>query len=92
LSTPPAAAPRRAPRPPPAAAPADVDAQILAADVDVLGGHVEDAFARLVDAVRVTAGDDRNRVREHLLELFEIVGVTDERVVASRRALMSALF
>jgi len=75
-----------------AAAPADVDAQILAADVDVLGGHVEDAFARLVDAVRVTAGDDRNRVREHLLELFEIVGATDERVVASRRALMSALF
>ena len=75
-----------------AAAPTDVAAQILAADVDLLGGHVEDAFARLVDAVRSTAGDDRNRVREHLLELFEIVGPTDERVVAARRALMSALF
>ena len=75
-----------------AAAPSDAEAQILAADVDVLGGHVEDAFARLVDAVRVTAGDERNRVREHLLELFEIVGASDERVTAARRALMSALF
>lgn len=75
-----------------AAAPGDVDAQILAADVDVLGGHVEDAFGRMVDAVRATAGDERNRLREHLLELFEIVGASDERVTAARRALMSALF
>ncbi len=75
-----------------AQAPTDVDAQILVADLDVLGGHVEDAFHRLVDTVRATEGDDRNRVREHLLELFEIVGTTDERVVKARRALMSALF
>lgn len=75
-----------------ASAPDDVEAQLLAADLDVLGGHVEDAFARLVAAVRITAGDERNRVREHLLELFEIVGPTDDRVVAARRALMSALF
>ena len=75
-----------------AAAPGDIEAQILAADVDLLGGHVEDAFARLVDTVRSTAGDERNRVREHLLELFEIVGPTDDRVVTARRALMSALF
>jgi len=34
------------------------------ADLDVLGGHVEDAFHRLVDTVRVTADADRNRVRE----------------------------
>ncbi len=75
-----------------AADPADVDAQLLVADLDVLGGHVEDAFRRLVDTVRVTADADRNRVREHLLELFEIVGPSDERVPAARRALMSALF
>ena len=75
-----------------AADPADVDAQLLVADLDVLGGHVEDAFRRLVDTVRVTADADRNRVREHLLELFEIVGPSDERVTAARRALMSALF
>lgn len=73
-------------------APHDVDAQLLVADLDVLGGHVEDAFARLVDLVRVTADDERNRVREHLVELFAIVGTKDPRVEKARRALTSALF
>ena len=72
--------------------PTDVKAQILLADLDVLGGHVEDAFTRLVDTVRATSGDERNAAREHLLELFEVVGSGDERVAAGRRALMSALF
>lgn len=75
-----------------AAAPTDVDAQILVADLDLLGGHVEDAFLRLVDTVRVTSDADRNKAREHLVELFEVVGVTDERVVKARKSLMSALF
>ncbi|MEO3935896.1 tetratricopeptide repeat protein [Dermatophilaceae bacterium Soc4.6] len=75
-----------------AAAPTDVDAQVLVADLDVLGGHVEDAFSRLVDLVRVTGGDDRNRARLHLVELFEIVGPGDERVERARKALMTALF
>lgn len=75
-----------------AADPTDVPAQILVADLDVLGGHVADAFTRLVDTVRATSGDERNAAREHLLELFEIVGPGDERVAAGRRALMSALF
>lgn len=74
------------------AAPEDVAAQSLVADVDVLEGRVEEAFSRLVDTVRVTAGEDRNRARQHLLELFEVVGADDERVVQARRALMSALF
>lgn len=73
-------------------APTDVDAQILVADLDLLGGHVEDAFLRLVDTVRVTSDADRNRAREHLVELFDVVGTTDERVVKARKALMSALF
>ncbi len=75
-----------------AAAPTDVDAQILVADLDLLGGHVEDAFVRLIDTVRVTADADRNKAREHLVELFEVVGAADERVVKARKSLMSALF
>lgn len=75
-----------------AADPTDVDAQTVVADLDVLGGHVEDAFARLVDTVRVTEGADRNRARQHLLGLFELVGSHDERVGKARKALMSALF
>ena len=72
--------------------PTDVAAQMLMADLDVLGGHVEDAFVRLIDMVRATAGDERDTVREHLVELFAVVGAHDERVLKARRALMSALF
>ena len=75
-----------------AADPADVDAQILVADLDLLGGHVEDAFVRLIDTVRITADADRNNAREHLVELFEVIGTADERVVKARKSLMSALF
>ncbi|KOV60748.1 tetratricopeptide repeat protein [Streptomyces sp. MMG1121] len=72
--------------------PADADAQIAAADLDLVGGHVEDAFGRLIDTVRRTAGEDRDKVRLRLLELFEVVGPEDPRVVGARRALARALF
>ncbi|MBV2353305.1 tetratricopeptide repeat protein [Streptomyces sp. J2-1] len=72
--------------------PGDAAAQIAAADLDLVGGHVEDAFGRLIDAVRRTAGDDRDAVRRRLLELFEVVGGDDPRVVGARRALARALF
>ncbi|MFE9311792.1 tetratricopeptide repeat protein [Streptomyces sp. NPDC006706] len=72
--------------------PADVQAQIAAADLDLVGGHVEDAFSRLIDTVRRTAGEDRDAVRLRLLELFEVVGAEDPRVTGARRALARALF
>ncbi|MFI9243040.1 tetratricopeptide repeat protein [Streptomyces sp. NPDC053086] len=72
--------------------PKDVDAQIAAADLDLVGGHVEDAFGRLIDTVQRTAGDDRDAVRLRLLELFEVVGPEDPRVIGARRALARALF
>lgn len=75
-----------------AADPADLPAQLLVADLDVLGGHVDDAFLRLVDLVRASAGTERDQVRQHLLGLFDLVGAQDARVVKARRALMSALF
>jgi len=75
-----------------AADPGNIDAQTLVADLDLLGGHVEDAFLRLIDLVRATSGEDRERVRTHLLELFSVVGVHDERVRKARTSLMSALF
>ncbi|MFI1865886.1 tetratricopeptide repeat protein [Streptomyces jumonjinensis] len=72
--------------------PADVTAQIAAADLDLVGGHVEDAFGRLVEAVRRTAGEDRDAARVRLLELFEVVGPEDPRVTAARSALARVLF
>ncbi|MDK1474896.1 tetratricopeptide repeat protein [Streptomyces sp. 549] len=73
-------------------APTDVQAQLRAADLDLVGGHVEDAFGRLVETVRRTAGDDRESVRLRLLELFEVIGGEDPRVVAARGALARVLF
>jgi putative thioredoxin len=75
-----------------AASPDDVDAQTLVADLDLLGGEVDDAFTRLVDLVRRTAGDERNQAREHLLGLFAAVGNDDPRVLRGRQNLASALF
>jgi putative thioredoxin len=72
--------------------PDDVDAQTLVADLDMAGGHVEDAFARLVDLVRRTAGEERDQARTHLLGLFAAVGNDDPRVLKGRQALASALF
>ena len=72
--------------------PDDVDAQTLVADLDLAGGHVEDAFAPLIDLVRRTAGDDRDRARTHLLGLFAAVGNDDPRVLKGRQSLANALF
>lgn len=83
---------QRAVREAAAARPDDVDAQLAVADVDVWGGAVEDAFDRLVDVVRRTSGEDRERVRLRLVDLFEVLGTDDPRVVAARRALASALY
>jgi putative thioredoxin len=70
----------------------DVDAQTLVADLDMVGGHVEDAIARLIDLVRRTAGEERDQVRTHLLGLFAALGNDDPRVLKGRQQLASALF
>ncbi|WP_208026058.1 tetratricopeptide repeat protein [Amycolatopsis acidicola] len=74
------------------AEPGDLDAQLAAADFEVAQNEAEAAFDRLIAAVRRTAGDDRNRVREHLVGLFELFDPADERVAKARRNLASALF
>jgi putative thioredoxin len=71
---------------------ATIDALLTAADVEVVLGTPEDAFARLIEAVKTTAGADRDTIRTRLLELFEIVGPNDPRVLKARRNLMAALF
>jgi putative thioredoxin len=72
--------------------PDDIDAQTLAADVEVLGGRADEAYKRLIDLVRRSSGDDRDRVRKHLISLFTVAGPDDPAVAAARRALANALF
>ncbi|WP_410633992.1 tetratricopeptide repeat protein [Amycolatopsis sp. cmx-4-83] len=72
--------------------PTDLTSQLDAADLEIAANDVEAGFKRLIDAVRRTAGEDRNRVREHLVALFDLFDPADDRVMKARRDLASALF
>lgn len=75
-----------------AAAPSDVDAQLAVADLDVSGGHVDDAFDRLLTLFPSLDAPGKTAVRTRLLDYFEIVGADDARVIASRRRLTGLLY
>ncbi|MEV4774690.1 tetratricopeptide repeat protein [Microbacterium sp. LWH12-1.2] len=75
-----------------AAAPRDVSAQFAVADLDLAGGHVEDAFGRLLDLFQTLPADERTPVRERLVELFGLIGASDPRVISARNRLTSLLF
>ena len=72
--------------------PSDIVLQLKAADVEIVNGGVEAAFARLIHAVRATSGEERTKVKDHLLNLFALVDQSDPRLVAARKELASALF
>jgi len=74
------------------AAPADIELHIKAADVEIVNGDVEAAFTRLLTAIKVSSGDDRTKLKNHLLELFALVDPSDPRLNAARKELASALF
>lgn len=69
-----------------------VDDQLAAADAELASGRAEDGFARLINTIKTNTGDDRERVRVRLLDLFETVGNADPRVQKARQQLMTALF
>lgn len=75
-----------------AADPVALDAQLDVADLDLSGGHVEDAFGRLLDLFARLGAADRDPVRQRLLELFEVVGSDDPRVNAARARLAALLY
>ena len=72
--------------------PGDIALQLKAADVEIVNGGVEAAFTRLLHAIRATSGDDRTKVKDHLLNLFALVDQSDPRLVVARKELASALF
>ena len=75
-----------------AAAPSDVDAQLAVADLDVSGGHVEDALDRLLTLFPTLDAAGKNAVRTRVLDYFEIAGAEDPRVIAGRRRLTGLLY
>jgi putative thioredoxin len=72
--------------------PGDPEAQGRVADIDVATGRAEAGFDRLLDTIRRTSGDERNRARVHLLRLFDVFPPRDQRVGKARATLSSLLF
>jgi len=75
-----------------AEAPDDLDAQLAVADLDLSGGHVDDAFARLLRVFPGQSAEGKVAIRTRMLDFFEIVGAEDPRTVAARRALTALLY
>ena len=72
--------------------PSDVDAATGLADLGLGRGEVKAAFGLLLDLIRRTTGDDRDRARLHLLSLFDVFPPNHPDVAAARRTLSLALF
>ncbi len=73
-------------------APDDLDAQLAVADLDVSGGHLDDAFDRLLDLFLGLDPAGRDAVRTRLLDYFEIAGAEDPRVITARRRLTALIY
>jgi putative thioredoxin len=72
--------------------PENIEAQLLAADVQISQGDLDGSFNRLISLVKKTAGEDRKKVREHLLSLFTLIDPEDPKLIQARQLLASALF
>jgi putative thioredoxin len=72
--------------------PQDIDLQLKAADIEIVNGGVEAAFSRLLTLIKTCTGDDKNKVKTHLLNLFALVDQGDPRLISARKELASSIF
>lgn len=66
--------------------------QLMAADIEIAQGQPRQAFDRLLKLMRTMSGTDRNRAKEHLLNLFQLVDPRDPDLIKARQTLASLLF
>jgi putative thioredoxin len=72
--------------------PSNLDGQLDVVDLDISGGHIEDAFDRLLTLFPSLDPESKNRVLTRMLELFDVVGLEDPRVGKARARLTNLLF
>jgi len=70
----------------------DFASQMDLADLELMKGNPGAGFAVLISAIKISSGEDRDKLRARLLELFIVVGDSDPEVIKARRDLASALF
>ena len=70
----------------------DLTSQLMCADIEIATGKNQDAFDRLLAAIKRFSGDDRERAKAHLIQLFNLVDPSDPKLVKARSELASLLF
>lgn len=71
---------------------ADLVTQKLAADFEFLSGDISGALSRLIELIKITAGDERESLRVQVLSLFAMLEHDDPELLKARSALARALF
>ena len=74
------------------ASPDDITIQMQCADIEIVSGYLEPAFARLLRLIPLFDGAEKKQVKDRLIELFALVDPADPRVIKARAALANALF
>jgi putative thioredoxin len=72
--------------------PDNIELQLKAADVEIVNGGVDTAFLRMLTLIKALSGEDKNKAKTHLLNLFALVDQADPRLIAARKELASAIF
>ena len=70
----------------------DLTSQLMCADIEIATGNNEAAFTRLLNVIRSFSGDEKDKAKQHLIQLFNLVNPSDPSLLKARNELASLLF
>jgi putative thioredoxin len=70
----------------------DLTSQLMCADLEIATGNNEAAFTRLLNVIRSFSGDEKDKAKLHLIQLFNLVNPSDPSLLKARNELASLLF
>ena len=70
----------------------DLTSQLMCADIEIATGNNEAAFTRLLNVIRSFSGDEKEKAKLHLIQLFNLVNPSDPSLLKARNELASLLF
>jgi len=70
----------------------DLTSQLMCADIEIATGNNEAAFTRLLNVIRSFSGDEKDKAKLHLIQLFNLVNPSDPSLLKARNELASLLF
>lgn len=70
----------------------DLTSQLMCADIEIATGNNEAAFTRLLNVIRTFSDDEKEKAKQHLIQLFNLVNPTDPSLLKARNELASLLF